>query len=137
MGGRRGAQGRADVRRVSAFAQARAKRVSNARRQGRIPCSQGICREFLPFSAALRKISTKNALDSKSLRQNSLRRRAGNFFAPSREFAGNLFAEQGILCLAVREQGFRRGPTAGSVERHAALAAEAAKDDRCGAEAGE
>ena len=36
----------------------------------------------------LGEMCAEKALDSRVLRQNSLRRRAGNFFAPSREYAG-------------------------------------------------
>src|SRR5208282_793998 len=58
-----------------------------------IPCGS----EFAGNSAFFGKIGAEKAFDLRTLRQNSLRGRAGNFFAPSREYAENFSSEQGIF----------------------------------------
>src|SRR5208283_2995854 len=51
--------------------------------------------EFAGNSAFFRKVCAEKAFDSRVLRQNSLRGRAGNFFAGSREYAGNFLRGAG------------------------------------------
>src|SRR5271166_7028595 len=55
--------------------------------------------EFAGNSGLFAEICAEKALDSRGLRQNSLRGRAGKYFAPSRECAGNSLRGAGNLRL--------------------------------------
>ena len=68
-----------------------ARRPGSPPEQGKIPCAQRKCREFLDFRPNRRK----NHTEIHRLARYSLRRRAGNFFAQSRELAGNFLRGAG------------------------------------------
>src|SRR5271166_4487162 len=63
--------------------------------------------EFAGNSDLFAKKCAEKALDYKGLRQNSLRGRAGNYFAPSRECAGNFLRRAGNFAPAPKTRSTR------------------------------